>query len=327
MNKYLKLAILTILILPIYVYAHPGGTDSSGCHTCKTNCSNWGLSYGEYHCHANKGSSQPEYPVSSTYGSSGTGYTTPNPSYAYPSSYSSSLDCPLNSYSDGTSCKCNYGYSVSGDKCVNDDQICQNQLGYNSSYDSLTDKCKCRYGYVIGSSGQCVSGSSYCSDKIGLMSTYDSLSRTCDCMSGYEFDGYQCSYKKKTYSSYEDKSTDYESNTCPTNSSISLSDSTKCSCNVGYITNSTKDGCVLEPVKVKEINTNTSNTKTIINKESVPVKIKKAVDVKTNEKISTSTPSFDQILKGNQNLSVSTTTTNNQAKKISWFTKFINLFR
>jgi len=31
--------------------AHPGGTDSSGCHTCRTNCEDWGLEYGEYHCH------------------------------------------------------------------------------------------------------------------------------------------------------------------------------------------------------------------------------------------------------------------------------------
>jgi len=31
--------------------AHPGRTDSSGCHTCRTNCEDWGLEYGEYHCH------------------------------------------------------------------------------------------------------------------------------------------------------------------------------------------------------------------------------------------------------------------------------------
>ena len=31
--------------------AHPGRTDSSGCHTCRTNCSKWGLSTGQYHCH------------------------------------------------------------------------------------------------------------------------------------------------------------------------------------------------------------------------------------------------------------------------------------
>lgn len=33
------------------VYAHPGRTDSSGGHTCKTNCEGWGLNYGEYHYH------------------------------------------------------------------------------------------------------------------------------------------------------------------------------------------------------------------------------------------------------------------------------------
>lgn len=31
--------------------AHPGRTDSSGCHTCRTNCSKWGLRSGQYHCH------------------------------------------------------------------------------------------------------------------------------------------------------------------------------------------------------------------------------------------------------------------------------------
>ncbi|WML56505.1 YHYH domain-containing protein [Neobacillus sp. PS2-9] len=31
--------------------AHPGGTDSSGGHTCRTNCEDWGLDYGEYHSH------------------------------------------------------------------------------------------------------------------------------------------------------------------------------------------------------------------------------------------------------------------------------------
>ncbi|MBJ9990550.1 YHYH domain-containing protein [Paenibacillus sp. S28] len=38
------------------VSAHPGRTDASGGHTCWTNCSKWGLEYGEYHYH-NGGSS------------------------------------------------------------------------------------------------------------------------------------------------------------------------------------------------------------------------------------------------------------------------------
>lgn len=33
--------------------AHPGNTDSSGGHTCRTNCDDWGLQYGEYHSHNN----------------------------------------------------------------------------------------------------------------------------------------------------------------------------------------------------------------------------------------------------------------------------------
>lgn len=32
-------------------FAHPGNTDSSGGHTCRTNCEQWGLDYGEYHYH------------------------------------------------------------------------------------------------------------------------------------------------------------------------------------------------------------------------------------------------------------------------------------
>jgi hypothetical protein len=32
-------------------FAHPGDTDGSGGHTCRTNCGSWGLKYGEYHYH------------------------------------------------------------------------------------------------------------------------------------------------------------------------------------------------------------------------------------------------------------------------------------
>lgn len=35
----------------ISIIAHPGNTDSNGGHTCRTNCSSWGLQYGEYHYH------------------------------------------------------------------------------------------------------------------------------------------------------------------------------------------------------------------------------------------------------------------------------------
>ncbi len=50
-RKILILAVSLTLLSINFALAHPGRTDSSGCHTCKTNCEEWGLSYGEYHCH------------------------------------------------------------------------------------------------------------------------------------------------------------------------------------------------------------------------------------------------------------------------------------
>jgi hypothetical protein len=84
MKNYVLIVFALALIFPIFVSAHPGRIDSSGCHTCKTNCSNWGLSYGEYHCHNSKGVTQPLEPVKSTYGAAGGGYTNPAPEYKTP---------------------------------------------------------------------------------------------------------------------------------------------------------------------------------------------------------------------------------------------------
>src|SRR5687767_571889 len=40
---------------------HPGNTDGSGCHTCRTNCPSWGYNYGEYHCHGGGGGGGTTY--------------------------------------------------------------------------------------------------------------------------------------------------------------------------------------------------------------------------------------------------------------------------
>ncbi len=82
------------------VSAHPGRTDSSGCHTCRTNCEDWGLSYGEYHCH---GGSEPSTP------------TAPKPDpVPVPK------NCPINStYSNARkTCECDGGYASSINKQV-----------------------------------------------------------------------------------------------------------------------------------------------------------------------------------------------------------------
>ena len=62
--------IMIVILSPLYVEAHPGRTDSNGCHTCRTNCDKWGLSYGQYHCHGKTNSS------TSTSSSSNTNKTT-----------------------------------------------------------------------------------------------------------------------------------------------------------------------------------------------------------------------------------------------------------
>ena len=46
----LSIACLLLIKTPS-VEAHPGRTDSSGGHTCRTNCSKWGLRFGQYHTH------------------------------------------------------------------------------------------------------------------------------------------------------------------------------------------------------------------------------------------------------------------------------------
>lgn len=62
------LLIIFLVLAPFFSSAHSGRTDSAGCHTCRTNCPSYGLSYGEYHCHTPK--------ISPTYNSSYPTYST-----------------------------------------------------------------------------------------------------------------------------------------------------------------------------------------------------------------------------------------------------------
>lgn len=50
-NMIVAITCFVFSLVPMIVVASPGGLDKSGCHTCKTNCSKWGLSSGQYHCH------------------------------------------------------------------------------------------------------------------------------------------------------------------------------------------------------------------------------------------------------------------------------------
>jgi hypothetical protein len=68
------------LFFTVPVFAHPGRTDSYGCHTCRTNCAKWGLERDEYHCHNAKALPQPKEPIKSHFSETG-GSTTPAPEY------------------------------------------------------------------------------------------------------------------------------------------------------------------------------------------------------------------------------------------------------
>lgn len=86
--KFLTLSLKVVMVLSLFspstTLAHPGRTDSYGCHTCRTNCPKWGLDYSEYHCHQAKSLPQPLDPIKSHRGDNGAGYTTPAPEYKQP---------------------------------------------------------------------------------------------------------------------------------------------------------------------------------------------------------------------------------------------------
>lgn len=71
-KRYYLLLICVIVLSLVFVLqenevkAHPGRTNSSGCHYCRTNCASYGLSTGEYHCH-NGGSSSGNNNVDNSY--------------------------------------------------------------------------------------------------------------------------------------------------------------------------------------------------------------------------------------------------------------------
>lgn len=165
----------------------------------------------------------------------------PYNNYSYPGNYNPNTgsitggnpDTYLNNYYNNSSLGSSYTYPVST-------YVPTPSCPSMSTYDSSSDSCKCYSGYIVSGSS-CVNANLYCSDKIGLMSQYNSISKTCECMYGYEYDGSSCVYKSK-YSSLS-------SSTCPLHSSKSTTDSTKCSCDIGYQVNTAKDSCVIAPVK------------------------------------------------------------------------------
>lgn len=112
-----------ILILVVFislfgikdVYAHPGRTDSKGCHYCRTNCAKWGLRNGEYHCH-NSGNE---------------------------SSTSSSAVKKIYGCTDYNSINYNASANVNDGSCIKKVYGCTNKDAYNYDPNANTDNGKC----------------------------------------------------------------------------------------------------------------------------------------------------------------------------------------
>lgn len=205
MNIKIFLFAAFFLLIPMTIFAHPGGLDSNGGHYCWTNCASWGEVYGQWHSHRG-GSSGYTIPT----------YTIPTYTPTY-STYKSNSDCPSYGFAYLGSCyelpdnakkslfsgfTCNYGYE---------------EVGYG-----LSKKClpEVDNGMRIGTSIFC---------DYGYELRYGSCLKkgTSSYGSGY------------TASSY-----DFDSSyTCPKNSSEDKDDPTMCTCNVGYEVNKDKDAC------------------------------------------------------------------------------------
>jgi hypothetical protein len=203
-----------VFVLSNNVSAHSGNTDASGCHTCRTNCTSYGLYYGEYHCHNPK----PYVP-------------------SYTPSIPITPSCPISSSYDSISgkCKCYYGYVADTDysgklKCVSGDSKCREIYGYGSKYNSISNKCECNYGYIMSGS-KCISESDYCSDILGFNSKYNSLYEKCECNYGYKLYGNECITED-----------DYCEEILGSNSKYSLGG--KCECDFNYVFNGSS--CVIE---------------------------------------------------------------------------------
>lgn len=151
-KKYYLLIIVVIMIVCFIpnVYAHPGRTDSNGCHTCRTNCERWGLSYGQYHCH-NGGSSS-----TGSSNSNGSSSVYSAPSYVYGCTDKDSINYNPNANKDNGSCikKVNgctdsnaYNYNekanVDDGSCISKVMGCTNNeaINYNSSANTSDGTC------------------------------------------------------------------------------------------------------------------------------------------------------------------------------------------
>jgi len=150
--KSLTLVLIAILSVCVLItspaLAHPGNTDASGGHTCRTNCESWGLSYGEYHYH-NGGYYEEDYYDQGS--EAGVEFVDENLSYIVSNAENKGQ---TDGSEDGTS-------GDSEDESPDSDSICSDvnfqddsspQDYYDGFMDSYSDSCKDIYNEKYSSS-------------------------------------------------------------------------------------------------------------------------------------------------------------------------------
>lgn len=161
MNKFILNLIflgLFIFLLPQTTVAHSGRTDSSGCHTCYTNCELYGLSYGEYHCQNSTNTNTNSYPSTTP------SATTTLTSVELTKSCQDKHGQDSYYYENLKRCECLSGYAPDNNsytlafQCIEINEYCVAGLGqyaqakvYQYVATGYADNCRCQKPYVVNS--------------------------------------------------------------------------------------------------------------------------------------------------------------------------------
>lgn len=164
-------------------------------------------------------------------------FTTPSfPSYSLPASVSTYHSCvefgigAQYSYLSER-CECGYGYTARNNRCISDDDACEEDYGYHAR-STFSGKCECGYGYRFNTAGtKCVSDEDYCAD-LDFNAEYNILTDSCVCKDGYT----PSASKSSCIREYSDTPLYIPQTTCGSNA---YEYNGSCYCNVGYVTNAT----------------------------------------------------------------------------------------
>jgi len=132
-----SLMLLTLSFFASNAVAHPGRTDSSGGHTCRTNCAKWGLNTGEYHYHNGGGSN--------------TTATTsiPKPTYSQADVDEGKTAGKLLGYEDGYSRNNSNSITYIGNEGYKKGYVSGYEAGYNEGFKKIKEEDEVS-GAVIG---------------------------------------------------------------------------------------------------------------------------------------------------------------------------------